>query len=110
MNKLVVVLAAAALLAPSAASARKFSISKSDSTGWYHWECNDGSSSGWSSSRSGARSAGRDACAGNYVVEGPYVLEAEEADVELEMVLVEDEGEKETTKTVVEAIDESDAR
>ena len=42
--------------------AKKYKLNKSDKTGWWGWECKDGSSSGWSSTKSGARDAAKDAC------------------------------------------------
>ena len=34
----------------------------SSSTGWYHWECKDGSDGGWAPSKGAAREAGRNGC------------------------------------------------
>jgi hypothetical protein len=43
---------------------RNYTIDQSSTTGWWHWACKDGSSDGWSSTKSGAQSAGAAACGG----------------------------------------------
>ncbi len=45
--------------------ARKFKLNKSDATGWWGWECKDGSASGWAATKAEAKDAARDACGGS---------------------------------------------
>ena len=40
----------------------RYKIDRSQTTGWYHWECKDGSGEGWAVSRRAARRAGRSGC------------------------------------------------
>lgn len=51
--------------------ARKYKVWKSGATGWWHWECKDGSASGTAGSRSEARSQGQSNCSGSGFVLSP---------------------------------------
>ena len=53
--------------------AKEYTLDKSQATGWWSWECNDGSGGGSAPSKSEARAAARDACAGGYAVSSPDV-------------------------------------
>jgi hypothetical protein len=54
------------------ALARPYKITRSKATGWFHWECKDGSAEGWSETRPGARDAASAACGGSsYTITDP---------------------------------------
>lgn len=53
---------------PSAAAARPFRLDKSSVTGWYHWECKDGSDFGWSPDKGSAKDEARAACRAHGIV------------------------------------------
>jgi hypothetical protein len=44
----------------------KYKITRSSSTGFWYWECKDGSDSGWASTKSGAKSDASAACSQVY--------------------------------------------
>ena len=54
---------------------RKFTLSKSNSTGWWVWECKDGSGGGSSPTKSGAKAAGKAACgSANVQITPPFAV------------------------------------
>ncbi len=42
--------------------AKKYRLRESEKTGWWGWECKDGSGYGWSPTKSGARNEAKEAC------------------------------------------------
>jgi len=56
---------------------KKYKLSKSTATGWWKWTCKTGDppKEGWSSTKSGAKDAGKAGCAGgiaNVIIDPPY--------------------------------------
>lgn len=52
---------------------KNYTVSKSSTTGWWTWACNDGSNGGESSTKRGAKAAGAAACGSSYSVKPPSV-------------------------------------
>lgn len=53
--------------------AKDYTLDKSSSTGWWVWECKDGSGGGSAPTKSDARDAARAACSGGIVITPPDV-------------------------------------
>ena len=53
---------------------KNYTLSKSKSTGWWGWECKDGSASGWASTKSAAKAAGKAGCGSeaNTTISSPF--------------------------------------
>ena len=61
----IVLLCFAVALGTQEMQARPYKLRKSSATGWWGWECKDGSASGWELTKSDARAAAKAACGGD---------------------------------------------
>lgn len=56
--------------------AKNYTLDRSQTTGWWHWECKDGSNEGWAPTKSEARNNAKTSCNTSFITPPNVNLEA----------------------------------